>query len=73
MINIINPVYWVQKLMIESTMSIATKRISLLIIDVIGEETTKVYSKSVFNKETDLGIDVDSSIKEIENLVEGEK
>lgn len=72
-INIINPVYWVQKLMIESTMSIATKRISLLIIDVIGEETTKVYSKSVFNKETDLGIDVDSSIKEIENLVEGEK
>lgn len=72
-INIINPVYWVQKLMIETTMSIATKKISLLIIDVIGEETTKVYSKSVFNKETDLGIDVDSSIKEIENLVEGEK
>ena len=71
-LNVFNPVYWVKKVMINTTLLVATKKIALTIIDVIGEETTKVYSKSVFNKESDLAIDVESSIEEIEHLVEGE-
>lgn len=71
-LNVINPVHWVKKLMIDTTFIVATKKLSLVIIDVVGEETAKVYSKSVFNKETDLSVDLEKSIEEIENLVEGE-
>ena len=60
------------KKVFDTTTLLITKKIVLTIIDVIGEETNKIYSKSVFNKEVDLNIDVDKSIEEIEKLAEGE-
>lgn len=72
-LNVVNPVYWVRKVMINTTTLVLTKKVALTIFDVIGVETTKVYSKSVFNKENNLEIEVDKSINEIESLMEGEK
>lgn len=71
-LNVFNPVYWVKKLMINTTLVVATNKIALVVIDVVGEETNKVYSKSVFSKEKAIDTDIQKSIEEIENLVESE-
>jgi hypothetical protein len=53
-LNAFNPVYWFRKLVINTSVDVITRRICVLIIGVVGEETTKIYSKKVFNKEDDL-------------------
>ena len=49
-----NPVYWIQKLLISSSTNFAIRKISLILIDVVADETNKTYSKSIFTKEKDL-------------------
>lgn len=66
--NIFNPVYWVKKLMISTTLITVTNKIGAIIIEVVGEETNKVYSKSVFNVEKSANIEVEKSIMELEKL-----
>ena len=72
-INVFNPVYWVKKVMMNTTLLFATNKLATIIIDIIGEETCKVYSKSVFNKETEIDTEVNKTINELEKIVEGEK
>lgn len=69
-LNIFNPVYWVKKLMISTTLVAATNKIGATIIEVVGEETNKVYSKSVFNEERKTSLDIEKSIMELEQMVE---
>jgi len=66
-LNSLNPVYWVKKVMIDGTFNLIVNKIALTIIEVVGEETANVYSKNVFKKTSDENI-----IKEIEGLVKGE-
>ena len=40
-------------------------RISLATIAIVGEETYKIYSKSVFKDPEDLNIDIDALYKDI--------
>ena len=47
-INTINPVYWGKKVFSDIPISMITNKIALVIIDIVGNETSKVYSKSVF-------------------------
>ena len=65
-LNVFNPAYWVKKLMINTTLSIGTNKIAATIIDIVGEETAKVYSKSVFNEEKVIESDVEETIKALE-------
>lgn len=65
-LNVFNPGYWVKRLMINTTISIGTNKIAATIIDIVGEETTKVYSKSVFNEEKIINSDVEDTIKALE-------
>lgn len=65
-LNAFNPAYWAKKLIINTTVSIGTNKIAKTLIEIVGEETVKVYSKSVFNKETALESEVDKTIKELE-------
>ena len=44
-----------------------------IVIDVVGDETNKVYSKAVFNEEKNLELDIEKQIRELENLQEEEK
>lgn len=67
-LNIFNPVYWVKKLMISTTLVTITNKIGGIIIEVVGEETNKVYSKSVFDEERSANIEVEKSIMELEKL-----
>lgn len=69
-LNVFNPAYWVKKLMINTTLSIGTNKLASLIIDIVGEETTKVYSKSVFNEEKVIESDVEKTIIELEQGLE---
>ncbi len=69
-LNYANPVYWIRKLMIDVPYTAAFNKISLTIIDIVAEETDKVYSKSLFAEK--LNLDVDKSIEEIQNIIEEE-
>jgi len=71
-LNVFNPVYWVKKLMISTTLVTITNKIGGIIIEVVGEETNKVYSKSVFNEEKSANLEIEQSILELEKLQEEE-
>ena len=62
-----NPVYCLKKLFVGSTINFASRKISLLIIDIVADETNKTYSKSIFNKERRLKqLEIETSLKELE-------
>ncbi len=71
-LNVFNPVYWVKKLMISTTLVTISNKIGGIIIEVVGEETNKVYSKSVFNEEKSANLEIEQSILELEKLQEEE-
>ena len=68
-INVFNPAYWFRKLVINRSVDFMSTKVSLMVISVVGEETTKVYSKKLFDKEIDFDL-VDQELKALE---EGEK
>lgn len=70
-LNIFNPVYWVRKMMLTTTLDATTNKIANIILDVVGDETNKVYSrnKTVFSDKDDIS----TQIREIESLLETEK
>jgi len=53
-LNYANPVYWFKKLIMGGTINIATRKICLVIIDIVCDETNKTYSKQIFNEENKL-------------------
>lgn len=65
-LNAVNPVYWFRKLVINTSVDVMTKKVCIVIIGIVGEETTNVYSKKLFNKEVELGLVDDDVIKLLE-------
>lgn len=66
-VGLINPMYWLKKLTIGSTVSFATRKICLIIIDIVADETVKTYSKSLFNEEKELKLlEIDKALEELE-------
>ena len=55
-INAVNPVYWFRKLVINTSVDVMTKKVCLVVIGIVGEETTNIYSKKLFNKPLELSI-----------------
>lgn len=53
-LNAINPVYWFRKAVINTSVSAMTKKICLVVIGIVGEETIKVYSKALFEEPVDI-------------------
>ncbi len=66
--NLFNPLYWIKKVMISSTLNIGVLKIFNIIIDIVGQETAKVYSKNIFKE----NMDVNLSIENLENEISGE-
>lgn len=50
-INYANPVYWFRKLVTDTTVNYVINKTSLVIIDMVADETSKTYSKNIFNQE----------------------
>ena len=55
-VNAFNPVYWFRKLVINTSVDVMTKKVCLVIIGIVGEETTNVYSKKLFDKPLKLNV-----------------
>ena len=75
-LNILNPVYWIRKLTIDTSLDMAVNKLCITVIGIVGEETYKIYSKRVFEEErvidTSVNELVDSIEKELENVSEEE-
>lgn len=65
-INAFNPIYWFRKLVIKTSISTLNRQIAKTMLAVVAEETSRVYSKSVFNET----IDYDLVEREIQRLDE---
>lgn len=61
-LNVVNPVYWIKKFMFSTSLNIGTNKIGDIIIDIVGQETAKVYSKHLFT----VNDNIDEVIKDIE-------
>ena len=65
-LNVLNPVYWFKKTIMNSTLDFAVNKLCLAIIEIVGEETYKIYSKRVFNEEKTLDLDVEKIASELD-------
>ncbi len=67
-LNYANPVYWFRKLAIKPATIMVTKELCKYIITIFGEETNKIYSKTIFKpKETEAELQ-----KKMDRLIESE-
>ncbi len=65
-VNVVNPIYWFRKLVINTSVDVMQKKICLVIIGIVGEETIKIYSKKLF----DAPLEIDIVEKEVEDFLE---
>lgn len=63
--NALNPAYWVRRVTVDQLYDFMLKRISLEIVRIVGEETYKIYSKSVFKEPEELYFDIDELYEEL--------
>ena len=67
-INYANPIYWIKKVVINTSLTFTLNRIFLLVLDIVSDETNKAYSKSLFNEERVLNEkEINAALSEIEN------
>ena len=65
-VNVVNPAWWFRKLIIDKTLNIITNKLCLVVIAIVGEETYKIYSKTVFNKEIHIESNIDDILTSID-------
>ena len=70
-LNIVNPVNWVRKTIIDGSLTIILNKLCLVIIAVVGEETYKIYSKKVLDKEPEIESNIDEIINSIGSEIKG--
>ncbi|KFZ26978.1 MAG: hypothetical protein KQ78_00744 [Candidatus Izimaplasma bacterium HR2] len=71
-INVVNPVFWFRKLVINTSVDVMTRKVCLVVIGVVGEETTKVYSKKLFDVPVELNVVEQEMLSLLEEGVEEE-
>lgn len=64
-INFMNPAYWFRRLVINKSVDFVTTHIALMALAIVGEETIKVYSKKLFDKDVELDL-VDKELRALE-------
>ena len=70
--NIVNPVYWAKKVLVKKTTDILLKKICIITIGIVGEETYKIYSKRVFNEEMYIDTGVEGFLSELKDDLDKE-
>lgn len=72
-INYANPVYWIKKLVVGTTINIAVRKMCIVIIDIVSDETNKTYSKAIFNKEQQIyQEEINKELQQIEEDMKNE-
>lgn len=69
-VNAVNPVYWFRKLVINTSIDAMTRKVCAVVVGIVGEETTKVYSKKVFDEPVEVNV-VEEAIESIIEETEG--
>ena len=69
-VNIFNPVYWIRRLFINTTIDLAINKLCVSVIGIVGEETYKIYSKRVFEEERYIDTNVKDIVESIEKHLE---
>ena len=64
-LDIINPLKWGRKLIVDRVINLIVDQICLVIISIVGEETYKIYSKKVFHKEVEIDAGTEDLIEEM--------
>lgn len=64
-LDIINPLKWGRKLIVDKILNLIVDQICLVIISIVGEETYKIYSKKVFHKEIAFDAGTEDLIEEM--------
>ena len=54
LINILNPIYWVRKLIVNRSFNVITQNICINILEIDGEEAYNIYSKNAYTEGVDL-------------------
>lgn len=72
-LNVINPVYWVKRFVIDNSINIVMRKICIAILGIVGEETYKIYSKSLFNVEHTIDTGIDDFYKELKEDLDNEE
>ncbi len=67
-INLFNPAYWFRKLVVKTSVDFVSMRIAYMIIAIVGEETSNIYSKKLFDRDMDFNL----VEQELEALEKGE-
>lgn len=65
-VNVVNPAWWFKKLVFDKTINVITNKLCLVVIAIVGEETYKIYSKTVFNEEVTIESNVDAILTSID-------
>lgn len=65
-INVVNPAWWIRKLVIDNTFNVITDKLCLVTLAIVGEEIYKIYSKTVFNEEKVIDTNVDQLLSQID-------
>lgn len=66
-INLINPAYWVRKVIYTSTLETTLRGMGVMTLGIVGEEANRVYSqKLIDNRDKILDKEIERFIKEIE-------
>ena len=68
-LNIINPINWGIKLIVDNIMNIILNQICLVVIGIVCEETYKIYSKKVFKKEVEIDTGTEAFIEEMSESI----
>lgn len=67
-LNYANPIYWFKRLIINGTINSAVSKVSMIVIDIVADETNKVYSKNLFSVEKEAMNDaIQLELKEMED------
>ena len=65
-LNFINPIYWVRRTVINTSLDFAFKKLCLAMIGIVGEETYKIYSKRVFLEEKTIDTNIDEILESLD-------
>lgn len=70
-LNVINPINWTRRLVVNRILDNTVNKLCVAIIGIAGEEAYKIYSKRVFNEERYIDANVEEIISSMEDdLVE---
>ena len=69
-LNIVNPVYWAKKFFMNTAINVVVNKLCVVIIGIVGEETYKIYSKSVFDKDVTIDSGIDELVLDLEQEIE---